>query len=1124
HAEVVPVDAEARRRITETELDRTLFVEAGAGTGKTSALVERIVNLVTRDGVDMRSIAAITFTEAAAAELRHRVRVELERASEQDAASRAERARVALGHVDSAAISTLHSFAQRLLSEHPVEVGIPPKVEVLDEVQSSLAFEARWSDALDRWLHTPELEELITRTTLLKLDIVSTTRASLRDVAAILDDNWDRLELWAASGELPDEPPPLPPIDVGPLHDAIRAVLDLPAECTNDDDLLLQHVLAIRGELQMILGTDEPFHVLRLLADRSTWARKNGRRTNWVDVDRARDVLARADQVAKALRERAIDDVLDRWLHLLAHFTLDAAHQRTASGRLEFHDLLVLARRLLRTSPEARNALARRYTHLLLDEFQDTDPIQIELAVLLAARDQDGPRRDWDATPVREGSLFFVGDPKQSIYRFRRADIALFLKARDCFAGAEPVRLVQNFRTVSPVVDWVNAVFGALMPQELPGVQPKYEPIKAARAGHPDVDHRVALLGGPHDDDPDATELRRREAADVTACILDIAQHPERWLVERDGEWVPPRFADITILLPTRTSLPILEDALNDAGIPYRADTSSLVFDTTELRELLVALRAVDDPGDAIAVVATCRSPLFGCADSDLYEFHVAGGSWDYRRPVPESLSDDHPVVVAMTTLARWHRERLWSEPAELLQRILRDRAVFAVALSSRRPRDTWRRIRFLVDQARRFSEAGGGDLRAFVQWADLQRHESARVAEPLLPETDDDAVRIMTFHGAKGLEFPITILSGLTTAVGGRRSGPQVLWDERGAPKIRLKSNVTSAHFDVLADLEQEMDIHEKWRLLYVGATRARDHLIVSAHHKPDKDTHASVVWRHSQPVLGDVCRVFEPQAVPVPEPEPVPAPVPTPAAAPAVDADDFDERRAAMLRSAGRRKVWSATAIAKAMADARGEVVDDGALEAGADDDELDAAAPAATSIRRGRGGTAFGRAVHAVLQHATPATTDEQLQARAHAAAVDEGIASHAADVARAARAALESPAVRQAHGATRVWHELFVAAPVHDGVVLEGFVDLVADTPDGLVVIDYKTDRVEPDGIDRALATYRPQAAAYALALERATDRPVASCTFVFAQPDGAIERQVDDLPAAVADVRAFLAAS
>src|SRR6185369_15657724 len=240
--------------------------------------------------------------------------------------------------------------------------------------------------------------------------------------------------------------------------------------------------------------------------------------------------------------------------------------ERRVSGELDFHDLLVLARTLLRDPDHGVGARARlweRYQRILIDEFQDTDPIQVELAALLGSDDPHDGDEPWNKMSVEPGRLFFVGDPKQSIYRFRRADIATFLEARDRFAQPAPRFLTCNFRTAPEVLGWINHVFNELI-QPFVGSQPEYRPLDPARSVPTEHDHGVVLLGvDPHEDDGvDAAELRTREAADVAAIAR--AAVAEAWPVfdkDRD-EWRPARLGDVCILLPARTSLGYLEQAL----------------------------------------------------------------------------------------------------------------------------------------------------------------------------------------------------------------------------------------------------------------------------------------------------------------------------------------------------------------------------------------------------------------------------------------------------------------------------------------------------------------------------------------------------------------------------------
>src|SRR4051794_19438114 len=468
---VTTIGDQSERDAVRTRLDETLFVEAGAGTGKTTVLVARIVELVTADGpglpVPMRSVAAITFTEKAAGELRDRVRAELEKQSRDDTVDPERRARCidALESLDDAAICTLHAFAQRILTAFPIEAGLPPRIDVHDEVSSLLSFEERWRRTRDDLLDDPELEA-----SLLVLLAAQAQLVHIRRVAEFLDDNWDLLDRI-------DEPPPLPAVDLTAWLAELEGVCGQADDCRNADDKLLARVAELEehGE-RLRAAVDDAARIELLIAEKPSFkVSRVGQKGNWTDIDdpRAR-IVALGEQ-----RDDVVKEVTDAALRRIAKFlaartAADAADRRRA-GELEFHDLLVLCRALLRdpaSGPHVRRQLRERYQRLLIDEFQDTDPIQVEIAALLAATDDDADSRDWQSTPVRPGRLFFVGDPKQSIYRFRRADISCFLAARDHFAD-QPVRLTTNFRSTPAVLDWINHVFERLIIAS-PGAQPEY--------------------------------------------------------------------------------------------------------------------------------------------------------------------------------------------------------------------------------------------------------------------------------------------------------------------------------------------------------------------------------------------------------------------------------------------------------------------------------------------------------------------------------------------------------------------------------------------------------------------------------------------------------------------------
>ncbi|MFT7610297.1 MAG: ATP-dependent helicase/nuclease subunit A [Candidatus Aldehydirespiratoraceae bacterium] len=1120
-----PIDQAQRDRILN-ERNNTLFVEAGAGSGKTKALVDRVEALILLDQVPMEEIAAITFTEKAAAELRDRIRQRLDDAAGSDDPVRAAAAAKALNQLDGAAVGTLHSFAQRILNEHPVEAGLPPGVEVLDEIGSQIEFESHWHQFLDELLDDTSMGGSI-----LALEAAGVKLNTLRQLALQMTDNWDLVE-----ERLNLDPAPPPPFDVGVLLARFDEVYEMRHLCLDDADKLLpwfRDVYDARLRLTSAIDDIDAMATAADLGEKGGSTIKpggTGAAKNWsADVKEVRQAVRGlgkdCDEALKVVTRGALTHIAGR----LGRFVLDMAVERRETGRLEFHDLLVQARRLLRSTEhgdEVRRQLQNRYARLLLDEFQDTDPIQVELAALIAATDDKVMGKEWHELTVDPGRLFFVGDPKQSIYRFRRADISVYLAARDQFPGGPSLSV--NFRTVAPVIEWINDVFSELILFEA-GSQPEYAALSAFRTEAPPNGPAVALLGAKVSATKlNADELRQAETQDIAATIAAALHGPTPWSVGDDNDgWRPAMPSDVCILVPARTSLSVLERALDRQGIPYRAETSSLVYATREVRELMLALRAVADPTDELATVAALRSFVYGCGDDDLAHWRLgAGGRFSIRGELPSGWQG-HPVGDGLHHLALLHEARLWSNPAELLDRLVRERGVLETAVATGAPRDVWRRLRFVIDQARAWADAGGRDLRSYLEWARRQGADNARVSETVLPETDDDSVRIMTIHGAKGLEFPITVLGGMTTQTSRPPTGPSIAFPPDDDPIVRLSGSVTSEGYDDWKPIDDQMDDNERLRLLYVAATRARDHLVVSLHRNAEGKPTSSTLLA-GPGLASDAGAHYEPPAVQVPaSARPTPAPL--------RPRDEWAAERAQALANASVRTVVAATTLAReAQTPAPTPPPSDGLDYP--DDPGLDPTDPGIVSgllpvdpgldkrprdldlppWQKGRYGTAVGRAVHGVLQVAD-LSTGEGIDDAARAQAAAEGVANRTKVIARLARSGIESTVAREAAAADH-WRELWVAAPVGDRLI-EGYVDLLYRTEDGLVVVDWKTDHVEgDDDVAAKLDRYRLQGASYAAAVEAATGQTVVKVVFAFLSEEGATEAELPDLRDAIAEVR------
>ena len=392
-----------------------------------------------------------------------------------------------------------------------------------------------------------------------------------------------------------------------------------------------------------------------------------------IDVLRTEGVLpsrgAKASRDAlKALLFDLRREAITALVPALAASVLDWADHRRRDGELLFHDLLVLARDALRHD-DVRAACHAAYERILIDEFQDTDPLQVEIAVLLASSRPDIASREWfddPLTPADAGRLFFVGDPKQSIYRFRRADVELYRRAQDVFADPA-LHLTENFRTVASIVDFINTLFDSWMNDADAGAQPDYVALTPHVPDH-EASPTVVTIGEELADLPTA-EVRSREAEEVVRVIAQAKR--EGWMVRvGSDELRPARYSDIAVLMPTRATLPALDHGLDTAGIPARVESRMLIWNTAEVRDLLAVLSAIADPNDQVATVAALRSPGLACSDADLAAWRWHDGRWSYLA-VEHAPDQTHPVAVAMTVLRDLHRERYWLSIGEMVRRVI---------------------------------------------------------------------------------------------------------------------------------------------------------------------------------------------------------------------------------------------------------------------------------------------------------------------------------------------------------------------------------------------------------------------------------------------------------------------
>ncbi|MBI4880408.1 MAG: UvrD-helicase domain-containing protein [Planctomycetes bacterium] len=825
-------DQRARDRAA-AELGTSFLVEAGAGTGKTSLLVRRLVNLVA-DGVELSRLAAITFTEKAAAELKVRFRDELEQEAAAERAAgreeRAERLDLAVEELEGAAVTTIHGFCASLLRERPVEAGVDPGFEVADAPVQKVLFEEAFHEFLD----------LVAEEGGGALGEAFAAGMSLDQLRGLCRGVVDQRDLFADERFAP--PAPEAP-GLARLAAALQATLahleTTVGQCQDPDDLGLRQIESLRRLAESLEGLDEAAAEQELLAGLP--GKVAGNQKNWSDKEVLKENKRRVEELAAQRDEHARARIAVRAARVLAEARrLPAIYERAKERRraLDFQDLLIKTRDLLRRDLDARRDFQRRFASILLDEFQDTDPLQAEIAFFLAEDPESEPAREWSAVRVGRGRLFLVGDPKQSIYRFRRADIEVYEQARAALerSGGEVLFISVNFRSSPAILRWVNERFAALIrrPESGERYQPDYVPIEAPSGRAEGAPGVVLLAGGAPDGGYGSIgEARAAEAHAVAAFLKSMVAGEGAaagfLLPLGDGEARRATFGDCALLFRTMTALSTYEDVLRAHGVPYRVAAGKHLYARAEVKAAVALFRAIDDPSDDIAQAAVLRGPLFGLSDEDLMNFRAAGGRFSDLEDGPAATP---PAVREARALLRGLSERRHqSGLAEfVVEALARTRALELFHL---RPMGEQRAANLLkfVDLARTVERTEGRTLRAFVAAIRDMERAGGEEAEAALLDGGGDAVQLLTMHKAKGLEFPVVVLADLGAELAERDT---FLFDRGPPPRVAFAAGGKKARlletpgFEALAQWDALRAGAELCRLFYVAATRARALLVL--------------------------------------------------------------------------------------------------------------------------------------------------------------------------------------------------------------------------------------------------------------------------------------------------------
>ncbi len=842
-----PGDAAARRRILE-DLETTLFVEAAAGTGKTTALVGRIVSLLRRGGATLDRVVAVTFTEKAAGEMKLRLRAELERARTRAGAEGEEFARLtaSLEKLELARIGTIHAFCAELLRERPVEAGVDPLFEVATEEESerllTRAFEGWFQEIL---ADPPEGVRRILRRRA-RGPRASGPRDSLRRAAGSLvehrdfDASWERGAFERAAA-----------IDAALARLAQLAALA--DEADDPEDWLAKNLAnlarfveenalreAVRGRDYDALEAE-----LRELVRerRQGWHWKGRPRQRFgPDLERA-EVIARRDATKAELEgvlEQADADLAARLREELRPVVARYQELKRRAGALDFVDLLIRARDLLRGNPAVRSDVQERYSHFFVDEFQDTDPLQAEILLLLASRETD--ETDWRKVAPVPGKLFLVGDPKQAIYRFRRADVAIYeaTKRRLVERGADVLHLSTSFRGLPALQEAVNAAFAPRMQGGDDGAQAEYVALEPWRDDAPERPALLALPAPrPYGDYGTVVSWRTEESlADAVGAFVDWLVRESGWTVdERESQDGPVPVEPRHVCLLFRRFKSFDEDvtrpyvrALEARRVPHVLVGGRSFHDREEVLAIRNALCAIEWPDDALRVFATLRGPLFALTDDALLAYRWRHGNLhplSAREAGALADDDERAVAEALDVLRRLHLVRNRRPIADTISRLLAEvRAHAGIAIWPTGEQALANCLR-AVDLARRFERRGATSFRAFLEHLEEQAERGDAQDAPVVEE-GTEGVRIMTAHRAKGLEFPVVVLC--EPGCRAIREQPTRHVDaERGLWAEPLCGCAPRELLDH-RDEEQRRDAAEAVRLAYVAATRARDLLVVPA------------------------------------------------------------------------------------------------------------------------------------------------------------------------------------------------------------------------------------------------------------------------------------------------------
>lgn len=849
---------QAARRTALENFDDNLVLVAGAGSGKTSLMVSRILCALIGKELESSELLVTTFTEKAAGEMSERLDEALRKLADEtlddDGGSDAGRARDALRDFhglndaeiarraravslqEAPSVETFHAFCLRWLQEFARPSELPPEVEICTGLDEALVFEEFWPAFLHDELGRRHTEEHVDRAwdTLLE-------HFELREVSALARSwclqpelreckiDWSHASLADATSEntLFFESDPVLETSTRKLVEWLRQAVQVARRllALGDEDL------PVRDDLREDLE--------ELVAAKIARPAKG----DYPDAARLEEVKQRSKLLRAQLEAwsklpdpelaRAIDTLIARASHSFAQFA-------AARGTLSFSECLVRCENLLRTRPRVRQRLRDRYSMLIVDEFQDTDPLQYEILFYLAQEGATAAHEDPYEIPLRRGSLCIVGDPKQSIYRFRGADMRAYRRAIERIEsqGGQVLGLDVNFRSEAEVLDFVNRAIGPdFLERSSPAGAPPLEDAREDYQARRQNLHcprearglgRVTFLHVDALEEPDGRSRCAREAREIGRMIRDRMR-------ARAADGI--RYRDYALLFRAATEIETYARELRSLGLPVLVEGGKRFYQRREVERFVALLRLAAYPWDASAALTCLRGPLGAVPDDEL--FRVAEASRVSRKiPAPTrwiatgfvDLELAPELSVAAQNLATHAREILARPVDEALDFALYETGLASIEAAGWDGTQRLANVEALVQRVSAWARQGAHDLASAVVRFEREAFEQADAEESPLADTHSDAIRLMTIHKSKGLEWDSVIIPDARRSLVHRQKRKTFVRDQRGHKRALATHEVAASPSlpDFVLDEERHEEA-ERTRLCYVAATRAKRELLFS-------------------------------------------------------------------------------------------------------------------------------------------------------------------------------------------------------------------------------------------------------------------------------------------------------